>query len=40
MHDGDVVEVPVDGGVVLVNGRTVSSVALVDDMDEDDDYGD
>ena len=39
MQDGDVVEVPVEGGTVLVNGRTVTSVALVDDPD-DDDYDD
>ena len=37
MHDGEVVEVPVEGGVVLINGRTVTSVALIDDLDEDDD---
>lgn len=36
MEDGDVVEVPVDSGTVLVNGRTVTSVALVEDLDEDD----
>jgi hypothetical protein len=36
MHDGDVVEVPVEGGVVLVNGRTVTSVALVEDIDDED----
>lgn len=35
MQDGEVVEVPVDGGVVLVNGRTVGSIALVDDVDDD-----
>lgn len=39
LQDGDVVEVPVDGGVVLVNGRTVTSVALVEDPD-DEDYDD
>jgi hypothetical protein len=37
MQDGDVVEVPVEGGVVLVNGRTVGSVALVDDDEAYDD---
>lgn len=37
MHDGEVVEVPVEGGVVLINGRTVTSVALIEDLDEDDD---
>lgn len=35
MQDGDVLEVPVEGGVVLVNGRTVTSVALIEDPDED-----
>lgn len=35
MQDGEVVEVPVEGGVVLINGRTVTSVALIED-DEDD----
>ena len=34
MDDGEVVEVQVDGGVVLVNGRNVTSVALVDDPDD------
>lgn len=35
MQDGDVVEVAVDGGTVLVNGRTVTSIAIVeDDLDE------
>lgn len=34
MQDGEVVEVPVEGGVVLINGRTVTSVALIED-DED-----
>lgn len=37
MQDGDVVEVPVEGGIVLVNGRTVGSVALVDDDEAYDD---
>jgi hypothetical protein len=36
MHDGDVVEVPVEGGVVLINGRTVTSVALIEDEEDDD----
>ena len=36
MDDGDVVEIPVDSGTVLVNGRTVTSVALVEDLDDDD----
>ena len=40
MHDGEVVEVPVEGGVVLINGRTVTSVALIEDLDEDDDLED
>ncbi len=35
MHDGEVVEVPVEGGVVLINGRTVTSVALIEDEDDD-----
>ena len=35
--DGEVAEIPVEGGVVLVNGRTVGSVALVDDLDDLDD---
>lgn len=37
MLDGEVAEIPVEGGVVLVNGRTVGSVALVDDLDDLDD---
>ena len=37
MHDAEVAEIPVEGGVVLVNGRTVGSVALVDDLDDLDD---
>lgn len=36
MQDGEVVEVAVDGGTVLVNGRTVTSVAIVEDDDLDD----
>lgn len=35
MHDGEVVEVPVEGGVVLINGRTVTSVALIEDEDDE-----
>lgn len=35
MQDGEVVEVAVDGGTVLVNGRTVTSVAIVEDDDLD-----
>lgn len=35
MQDAEVVEVPVEGGVVLINGRTVTSVALVEDLEED-----
>lgn len=35
MQDGEVVEVAVDGGTVLVNGRTVTSVAIVEDDDVD-----
>lgn len=37
MQDGEVLEVPVEGGVVLVNGRTVTSVALIEDLDDDED---
>lgn len=37
MQDGEVVEVPVEGGVVLVNGRTVTSVALIEDPEDEDD---
>lgn len=37
MHDGEVVEVPVEGGMVLINGRTVTSVALIEDLDDEDD---
>ena len=40
MHDGEVVEVPVEGGVVLINGRTVTSIALIEDEDEDDELDD
>jgi hypothetical protein len=35
MRDGDVIEVPVEDGTVLINGRTVTSIALVEDPDED-----
>lgn len=37
MNDGEVVEVPVEGGVVLINGRTVTSIALIEDPEDDDD---
>lgn len=34
MRDGDIIEVPVEDGTVLINGRTVTSIALVEDPDE------